>query len=103
MTYKQQLYKANPEYRQRCISRSQAYHAARRGDPDYRRLMAVRKKICDRRDSIAKFLDRITKLEKDLFKLIAERDRLAAMLKRKACTRTSNPNPAAQPNSNKKD
>jgi hypothetical protein len=81
MTYKQKLYCSNPEYRERCIARVKLRHEQRRTNPAYARLVAVRKKICDRRDSIERFLNRITGLEKDLMKLIAERDRLAARLK----------------------
>jgi hypothetical protein len=82
VTYKQKLYRSNPEYRQRCIANSKAYHAARAGNPVYARLVAIRKKIVERRDSIEIFLNRITRLEKDLIKLVAERDHLAARLKR---------------------
>jgi hypothetical protein len=83
MTYKQKLYRQNPEYRQRCIANTRRRHQERLADPVYARLVSVRKKIVDRRDSIDKYLTKITRLEKDLLKLIAERDGLVARTKKR--------------------
>jgi hypothetical protein len=79
---KREKYRSDDAYRQRCIVRVKVRHQQRRSDPVYARLVHVRKKIVARRDSIEAYQLKLEKLDKDLMKLIAERDRLAARLKR---------------------
>jgi hypothetical protein len=78
-----QRYRTNPEYRERVILNVKARHAQHKHDPTYRKLVNVRKKIWDRRDSIERFQDRIASAERDLFSLIRKRDRLAQKWKEK--------------------
>ncbi len=86
MTHRER-YRNNPAYREHHIATVKARHAEHKADPTYRQLCSVRKRICDRRDSIERFLNRISALERDLFSLIRKRDRLAQKWKEKRRTR----------------
>ncbi len=82
MTHRER-YRNNPEYRERQLARVKARHAENKQDPTYRRLLQIRKKICDRRYSIERFQNRIVELERNLFSLIRKRDQLSQMWKEK--------------------
>ena len=75
-------YRVNPEYRARCLERVKANHAAKASDPAYRELVRVRKLIWQRRESIARLLEHVSKLERSLLELLEKRDELT--LRRRA-------------------
>lgn len=73
---KRKAYRTNPEYRERQIARVRSRHQQRVSDPTYKRLVHVRKTIVQVRDSIDSFLLKTAKRERDLIRLINERDAL---------------------------
>jgi hypothetical protein len=86
-----QRYRHDAEYRQRVIEHALRWQRKANQDPVYRRLTYIRKRIVDKRDSYQAWSARAEKTFRELQKLIAERDRLAAEYRarkkeqRKAC------------------
>jgi hypothetical protein len=78
---KTKRYRYDATYRQRQIADVTSRHNQRLSDPTYKRLSYLRKKICEVRDSIEAHLIKTAKRERQLIRLIVERDQLAARLK----------------------
>lgn len=82
---KKRQYRTDPKYRQQQLAATATYHRRMLADPvrkkAYKRLNHIRKRISQRRDQIETHLDTIARYERDLIRLIVERDSLAARLK----------------------
>jgi hypothetical protein len=78
MTARQQRYRSDESYRRRVIASATAWQRAASRDPKYKRLIAVRKRIVEVRDSYQRWSARAEQRFAQLQRLIVERDRLAA-------------------------
>lgn len=78
MERKRMRYRANPEYRDRRIRAVTERHKANAADPDYRRLVQLRKDIHRIRDSYEARMAHATRLSERLVKLGRELVRVQA-------------------------
>jgi hypothetical protein len=58
-TRKRLYYRTQPAFRARVLASVKRRHERNKADPEYRRLVYLRKRIYERRESIARWLDRV--------------------------------------------
>ena len=75
---KRLYYRTRPEFRARVLDRVKRRHERDKADPEYRRLVRIRKRIYATREMIDGWFDKIRRAEKRLLVMIKERDALAA-------------------------
>ena len=69
---KRQYYRNRPEFREHILSRVKERHATNSADPDYRRLVALRKAIYQVRQSYEARVRYVARLDKRLVELATE-------------------------------
>ena len=72
------LYRTRPDFRAHVLARVKSRHERDKADPDYLRLVALRKRIYSTRERIAMWLDKVRRAERRLIDMVRERDEIAA-------------------------
>jgi hypothetical protein len=75
---KKLYYRTQPAFRARVLASVKARHERNKADPEYRRLVYLRKRIYDRRQKIERWLDLVRRAEVRLLIMVRERDEIVA-------------------------